>query len=200
MAEQPPHWHPDPLAERGAPGPLQTWDDVQAGLLTRFPRWYWDGAAGQLRAEAICRELLRRRGCPTPEQAAQLTQADFERAGLRGMLAQVYHDSPYLALRALFPALEPWQMARAPRDLWRGPQGYATALRALRWLQARRGIESAEAARRLTLAELRAAGLRGMLKYVFGDRLELALAALVATDERGSLRLHHTGASESTKS
>jgi hypothetical protein len=101
---------------------------------------------------------------------AQITQAEFDRMGLRGMLEVVYGHSPHAALEDIYGGLHPWEMARAPRDYWSGPQGREHARTATRGLLDQRGLgelDFIEAALRIDRAAFKRLHLAGMLEQAY---------------------------------
>ena len=76
---------------------------------TVVPQGYWQGAEGRRHAHAAIRHLLgslNLTDAPRSEVARQITRATLERAGLGGMLAQLYGGSLRRALDDFYQPLE----------------------------------------------------------------------------------------------
>lgn len=159
--------------------------ELRPWQMAKVPQALWQGPAGAHRAIQATRWMLHQMDlatAPAAHIAAQVTQETFRQHGLGGMLQQVYAGSPFAALAAVVPDLQPWQMgSRVPQGYWQGPTGREHARAALRWLIAAQGLEGARPARvaaALTPAVFAAARLDGMLQRAYAGSIFAALADL----------------------
>ncbi len=75
---------------------------------------YWSGNTGYDHAVDAVKWFINKNDLHDAEDCKKITTSDFEKDGLSGMLQKVFNDSPYLALKSVFPDLKPWQMKSAP--------------------------------------------------------------------------------------
>lgn len=158
------------------------------------PQGCWHGEEGRRNGREATIHMLARLGLLSaqdgqigdadPEHIAGVVGAEvFDREGLGVVLRVVYGGSPFNALKAVFPDLQPWQMATSPRDYWQGGEGRQHAREATRWFITKVGID-AEAVARADNQQLRSVTkaafarhrLGGMLKSVYNNSPYEALA------------------------
>ncbi len=149
------------------------------------PMGYWQGPQARRHAQAATRWLLGQVGliAAAPAQiGATVDYTTFARWGLDGMLDVVYGHSPYAALVAVVPDLQPWQMAEVPAGYWQGAAGRDHAQAATRWLLEQQGLGGPApvlVASALTQDAFSQAGLGGMLQVVYTGSPYAALADVV---------------------
>lgn len=148
----------------------------------KAPQGCWQGDEGQRNGLEATRHMLAEMDLleSDPTEIAQVVDASaFERAGLSTMLAQVYGGSAYRALKALFPDLLPWQMARTPRDFWQGEEGREHAREATLWMLSSLDIKARPGCtglRSITKETFQQRNLGGMLAVVYSNSPHDALA------------------------
>lgn len=59
-----------------------------------------------------------------------LTSKTFKQYGLESMFKILYNQSPYNAIKELYPDIKPWELKRVPRNFW----NKETRIEALKWL------------------------------------------------------------------
>lgn len=103
-------------------------ENIMPWELSQVPRNYWNEITGKL----ATRWLILEKHKMTREKVKELLTYDFfEENGLGGMLATLYHDSPFEALNAAFPdEYMPWELLSCPQDFW----NEKTVIQAIRWL------------------------------------------------------------------
>lgn len=109
---------------------LDLYPDLKPWQMRHVPMSYWLGPDGRERAREATSWMLSQLGllnAPPRELAARVDFFTFARFGLRGMLDRVYGNSPYEALRDVYPALEPWERDNVPRSHWQNDEGRKSA-------------------------------------------------------------------------
>ena len=153
---------------------------------TQVPHGYWQGAAGQARAQAALHTLLQQLGVTdATAAAARVTRTVLREQGLGGMLDRVFNGSLYQVLASVFPELQPWQVGdRVPRGYWRaGPEQAGCVQAALRYLLQQSGLEQATPAQieaQVQRSTFKALRLDGLLQRVYQGNLGSARRALIA--------------------
>ncbi|MBF6611614.1 MAG: hypothetical protein IVW55_00615 [Chloroflexi bacterium] len=171
---------------------------------SKVPQRCWQGEEGRRNGVEATRHMLVEMGLleRDSEQIAQVVDADaFERAGLITMLGKVYSGSPYEALKAIFPELRPWQMAKTPREFWQGEEGRQHAREATLWMLSRLAIEAklgSTGLRTITKETFQQHYLGGMLANIYGnsphDALADAIPGLLPWQVRSAPREYWQGA------
>lgn len=108
---------------------------------------YWKGKSGREHGRLATRWMIAQLGLEglEPGDVGQyVTSKTFEAHGLMGMLAIVYGDSPYAALKDVYSDLQPWQMARAPRSYRSGAISGKYVHTATRWMIAQLELQDAD--------------------------------------------------------
>lgn len=151
-------------------------------MASKVPQRCWQGEEGKRNGLKATRHMLAEMGLleSEPEQIVQVVDADaFESAGLSTMLGKVYGGSPYEALKAVFPELRPWQMAKTPREFWQGEAGREHAREATLWMLSRLSIEAKPGSaglRTITKETFQQHYLGGMLANLYSNSSHDALA------------------------
>ena len=89
-------------------GELIPWD------FRRKPQGFWEGKRGYERALESIEWFANKKNIKNVRDCRQIKLEDFEAVGLSGMIQRHFNSSPYLALRAKFPELKPWQTKQTP--------------------------------------------------------------------------------------
>ena len=86
-------------------------------LFKSVPQHFWQDAANR---RAYMKWLGKSLGFRKTTDWYRITKSDFQEHGGAGLLANYYHDSPFLAVRDFKPdyAWKPWLFARAPQGFW----------------------------------------------------------------------------------
>jgi hypothetical protein len=82
-------------------------DKLNPWELTRVQKGYWNGKRGLKRAKKAVQWLFDKKEIDTPQKAANVKATDFSENGLAGMLHAVFANSPYLAVKSIYPQITP---------------------------------------------------------------------------------------------
>ena len=97
----------------------------------RVPNGFWDGEEGYKRGVEATRWLCEKHDVTSNEKKMTIGCDEFEDEGLGRMLHMHFNDSPFLALKAVFPSLSEWQAYQAPKGFYDDPSNHRTALDSL---------------------------------------------------------------------
>jgi hypothetical protein len=78
----------------------------------RLPQGFWNGRQGQKNIRRALECFAKSKKIGQPKHCRNIQCVDFEEAGLSTLINAYFNGSPYLALKTLFPDLEPWQSSR----------------------------------------------------------------------------------------
>jgi len=155
---------------------LQPWQMVGGASVA-----YWKGSSGREHARAATRWMITQIGLAEAEPgevARHVTSETFKVHGLTGMLSRVYRDSPYSALKDVYPELKPRQMARVPRNYGLGAKGREYARAATSWIIKQLQLQDADPATVTALIEegtLDPVDLAVMLGHAYENNSDAAL-------------------------
>lgn len=103
-------------------------DDIENPYAMRMPQGYWRGKGAHNRARESVIWLLKKKNVVREDDCTVVGSSDFEANGLGRMLQVFYRDSPYLALKDVFPNLKPWQAKSVFRGSMDTPEARTEAL------------------------------------------------------------------------
>lgn len=100
----------------------------------------------------------------------------FVRNGLGNLLWAFYRNSPFMAVSDAYPnCFLRWEFNRVPDGFWKGNDGYAHALEAMRWFAGKKKLRTESDCRKICSDDFEECGLGGMLQQVFNYSPFLAL-------------------------
>jgi hypothetical protein len=112
--------------------PIDIYKLVLQGKLKQFPRYYWERPESLDNAQVIIKYLIEEVLKWNEKQLKEnLDYETFTKNKLRGMLVQVFNDSPFKAIETAYPnKFKQWEFKHTPKNFWTKE----TIIEATKWM------------------------------------------------------------------
>ncbi|GEM_PF-3059997 len=146
----------------------------------RVPNGFWNGEEGFKRAKEATRWLCEKCSVTGEEKSLPIGYEEFDEKGLGAMLHVQFNDSPFLALKSVFPNLREWQAKQIRKGFYDNPENRKRALdeflldlRMIPFSQLNAGEVYDENPRRIRTGQLEDFGLRGLIARYKDSKFKL---------------------------
>lgn len=142
---------------------IKIYEDVLNGNSKRFPMGFWQDTHN---AEVCVKHLIENiLNWDEDDIKKKLNYNIFKQYKLKGMITQVYNDSPFEAIKDLYPDIKPWELEVSPK-MWDNDK----IIEATKWLiEEKLGWDADQVKNELTADVIRSYGLETLIKHFNGN-------------------------------
>lgn len=151
---------------------IEIYEDVLLGRRRSFPRDFWSGETGKVRARSCTKYLIEKIFFYTEEDLKKFLRYNtFIDNKLSGMLRQVYGDSPFKAVDDIYNGkIKPWELKCCPMGFW---DDELNRVKGIMWVLKSKGIAIENIYRDLTALMFTECGVRGLIDKYNGNLYQI---------------------------